>query len=267
MSDDSRYYDRFGESKPEEPKKAKPEKVISAPGALSFAKIFGYMFIGLAITAVISLGLGAFYRYILNIDYSTSGDAKFATTSVIILIVLLIASLIGILVLSFVVPFRVARGTKSVLVPMIIYVILMGIALSTLAIFVPWSLLGLTFGITSLVFGIMALTAILSKSRLNGLAIAAIGLFAGAGILALVLWIMTLFGQFNEPLYWIIAFVTFAAVMLITIWDMARIKHIAEKGEMTNNVSLYCAYILYNDFIVIFLKILRFLLIIFAKSK
>ena len=267
MSDDSRYYDRFAEKKPEETKKAKPEKVISAPGAVSFAKIFGYMFIGLAITAAISLGLGAIYRYILGIDYTTSGDAKFAATSVIILLVLLVVSLIGILVLSFVVPFRVARGTKSVLVPLIIYVILMGIALSTLAIFIPWSLLGLTFGITALVFGIMAIIAILSKSRMNGLAIAAIGLFAGAGILALVLWIMTLFGQFNEPLYWIISFATFAAVMLITIWDMARIKHIAEKGEATTNVSLYCAYILYNDFIVIFLKILRYVLIIFARSK
>ena len=267
MSDDSRYYDRFAESKSEEVKKVKPKKVITADGAVSFAKIFGYMFIGLAITAVIALGLGAFYRYVLSIDYATNADVKFAATSVIILIVLLILSLIGILVLSFVVPFMVARGSKSVLVPMIIYTVLMGIALSTIAIFVPWSLLGLTFGITALVFGLMALIAILSKSHLNGLAIAAMGLFIGAGILALVLWIMTLFGQFNEPLYWIISFATFAAVMLITIWDMARIKQIAEKGEATTNISLYCAFILYNDFIVIFLKILRFVLIIFSKSK
>lgn len=267
MSDDAKYYDRFADSKPEEPKKVKPEKVISGGTALSLSKVFGYMFFGLLITTIISLGLGAIYRYILGVDYANGVDANFQLTSVIALIVLLIASLIGIIVLSFVVPFMVARGKHSILVPSIIYTVLMGIMLSTIAIFVPWSLLGLTFGITALVFGIMALIAIISKSRLNGLAIVAMGLFFGAGILALALWIMMLFGVFFGTLYWIISFAIFAAVMLITIWDIARIKSIAEKGEMTNNISLYCAYILYNDFIVIFLRILRFVLIIFSKSK
>lgn len=265
---DANYYDRFA-SEQEQPQqnKQKEKKIITAEGGYSLAKIFGYMFIGLLITAGIALGLGAFYRYILLVDYANGIDTNFASTAVIILLVLLIASFIGIIVLSFVVPITVARGKHSVLVPAIIYTVLMGIALSTICIFVPWSLLGLTFGITALTFGLMALIALLSKGRLNGLAIAAMGLFAGAGLMCLALWIMMICGVFSEPLYWAISLITFAAVMLITIWDMARIKQIAQKGEMTNNLSLYCAYILYNDFIIIFLRILRFVLIIFARRK
>ena len=113
----------------------------------------------------------------------------------------------------------------------------------------------------------MALIALLSKGRLNGLAIAAMGLFFGAAILSLVLWMMMLFGVFSGTLYWIVSLATFAAVMLITIWDMARIKAIAQQGEMTKNISLYCAFVLYNDFIYIFLRILRIVLIVFARRN
>lgn len=268
MPEDANYYDRFAdtEQKTQKPEK-KEKKALSGEAGLSLTKVYGFMFIGLLITAAIAGGLGALFRYILGIDYNVDVDTKFATTSVIILLVALIVSFIAILVLSFVVPFQVARGRRSILVPSILYTVFMGIALSTLCIFIDWSILGITFGITALVFGLMSLIALLSKGRLNGLAIAAMGLFIGAGMLALILWILMLVGFFSGTLYWIISFAVFAAVMLITIWDMARIKNIAQKGEMTNNISLYCAYILYNDFIIIFLRILRFVLIIMGNKK
>lgn len=265
---DANYYDRFANNQQEEkPQKEKKRQVVDSSTGLSIAKVFGYMFIGLMITAVIAMGLGVYFGNILLKDAGSDVETRIQATNAIILIILLITSLIAIIVLSFVVPIVAIRNKHSVLVPAILYSVFMGIALSTLTIFIDWYLLGLTFGITSLVFGLMALIALLSKSRLNGLAIAAIGLFVGAAILSLALWILMLLGVFSEPLYWVISLLTFAAVMLITIWDMARIKYIAEKGEMTKNVSLYCAYILYNDFIVIFLKILRFVLIIMGSKK
>ena len=265
---DANYYDRFANNQQEEkPQKENKRQVVDFSTGLSIAKVYGYMFIGLMITAAIALGLGVYFGNVLFKDVTTDIDARMQTTNAIILLALLIVSLIAIIVLSFVVPIVAIRNKHSVLVPAILYSVFMGIALSTLTIFIDWYLLGLTFGITALVFGLMALIALLSKSRLNGLAIAAIGLFAGAMMLSLALWIMMLLGVFSEPLYWVISLLTFAAVMLITIWDMARIKAIAQKGEMTKNVSLYCAYILYNDFIVIFLKILRFVLIIMGSKK
>ena len=143
----------------------------------------------------------------------------------------------------------------------------MGIMLSTLAMVIDWSILGITFGITALIFGLMSLIALLSKGRLNGLAIAAMGLFIGAGILSLVLWILMLVGFFSGTLYWIVSLSVFVAVMLITIWDMARIKAIAQNGEMTTNISLYCAFILYNDFIYIFLRILRIVILVLGNRR
>lgn len=264
---DANYYNRFVDNDaPENQQKNNKKEIVSETG-YSIAKVFGYMFIGLAITAAIALGLGALFRYIFGVNYETGIDANLQNSAAITLIVLLIVSFIGIIILSFVVPITVARGKRSVLVPSIIYTVLMGVALSTICIFIPWSLLGLTFGITSLVFGLMALIALLSKGRLNGLAIAAMGLFIGAAMLSLALWIMMLCGVFSGPLYWIISLATFAAVMLITIWDMARIKTIAKNGEMTTNLSLYCAFILYNDFIYIFLRILRIVIIVMGKKN
>ena len=264
---DANYYDRFAEKEQPKPEKQKTKNVIDSSTGLSIAKVFGYMFIGLMITAVIALGLGAYFGLVLFKDVSSNVNERMQAANAIVLLVLLITSIIAILVLSFVVPIVAIRGRHSVLVPAILYSVFMGVMLSSLTIFIDWSILGVTFGITALVFGLMALIALLSKSRLNGLAIAAIGLFAGAMILSLTLWILMLVGFFSEPLYWVISLLTFAAVMLITIWDMARIKYIAQKGEMTKNISLYCAYILYNDFIVIFLKILRFVLIIVGNKK
>ena len=264
---DANYYDRFSNNQQQETPQKQKKQVVDTSAVFSITKVFMYMFVGLLITAAIALGLGAYFGMVLLKDAGSDIETRIQATNAIVLLVLLITSFIAILVLSFVVPIVAIRGKHSVLVPAILYSVFMGIALSSLTIFINWTILGLTFGITALVFGLMALIAFLSKSRLNGLAIAAIGLFAGAGILSLALWILMICGVFSEPLYWVISLLTFAAVMLITIWDMARIKYIAEKGEMTKNVSLYCAYILYNDFIVIFLKILRFVLIIFGHGR
>ena len=142
----------------------------------------------------------------------------------------------------------------------------MGIALSTIAIFIPWYLMATTFGITSVIFGLLALIALLSRGRLNGLLIVGMGLILGAALISLFLWILTFFIDVG-PLFWIVSLAVFAGMMLITIWDVARIKNIAQDGEMTNNTSLYCAYILYNDFIHIFIRVLKILLIIVIRMK
>ena len=258
MSNETNYRDRYSSS-----------REITGNDALSLAKVFLYVFIGLTITSVLCLGLAAIYRYIFGIDYENGVDANLQMTAVIVLIVTLIASIIGIIVLSFVVPITVRRGKRSVLAPAIIYTILMGIALSTIAIFIPWYILGATFLITSIIFALMALIALLSKERLNGLAIAAIGLFIGAGIISLFLWILMLILPAGTItwLYWVVMLAAFAGMMFITMWDMNRIKQIALEGEMTNNLSLYCAFILYNDFINILLRVLRIILLVMARRK
>ncbi len=257
MSNETNYRDRYS------------SRDLTSTQAFSLAKIFLYVFLGLIITSVICLGLAAIYRYIFSVDYENGVDANMQMTAVVVLIGTLIASSIGIIVLSFVVPIMVHRGKRSVLAPAIVYTILMGVMLSTIAIFIPWYILGVTFLITSIIFALMALIALLSKERLNGLAIAAIGLFAGAGIISLFLWILMLILPAGTItwLYWVVMLAAFAGMMFITMWDMNRIKNIAAEGEMTNNLSLYCAFILYNDFINILLRVLRIVLLVMGKRK
>ena len=235
--------------------------------AYTLTKVFGYMFCGLMITAAIMLGLSGLYRYLLSVDYTQGFNAE--AIAIQALLATLIVSAIGLIVLSFIVPIMVRKGTHSVLVPAILYTVLMGVCLSTLTIFIPWYLLGVTFLITSLIFGLMALIALLSKERLHWLGIIGLGLVLGGGLISLFLWILMLVlpsGTITS-IFWIVSLAVFAGMMCITTWDISRIKSIALEGEMTNNISLYCAYILYNDFIYIFMRVLRIVLIIYSKSK
>ena len=146
---------------------------------------------------------------------------------------------------------------------------MMGLLLSELVLFVPWPILGITFVITAGVFGIMFLISYISKGSLNFLGVLGLGLFIGAGIISLVGWILLLTGVLGDymTLYWIVSLLTFAAIMFITIWDMWRIKKIAEGGEMSDNLVLYCAFILYVDFIYLFMRILRIVLYFVSRRN
>ena len=160
-----------------------------------------------------------------------------------------------------IINFIVIRGKHSVLIPSIIYAVLVGVLFSSLTIFVDWRVIGMAFGITAGIFLLMSLIAIFTKGNLAPLAMMAIGLFIGGGILALLNWILR-----SEMIYWIVSFVIFAAIMFITMFDIWRAKKITENGQADQNISYYLAFMMYVDFINIFIRILYFLLIIFGKK-
>lgn len=247
--------------KPGSPR-AKGGSSYAETGKLSLVRVFGYMFIGLLITAGIALGLGAFLRYYLG--QPSLSDSQLSNAAIIYLAVM-IGSAIAILILSILLNVFLYKGKHSLVVPAILYVIFMGVLLSSFALLIDWSVLGLAFGITAGAFGLMALIALLSKGNLGGLAIAGLGLLIGALLLGLVNWILWLV----MPDTWsmlniIISFIVLAAMMLITIYDMWRIKKICEHGEMNTNMELYCAFTLYSDFIYI---LIRVILIILARKR
>ena len=228
-------------------------------------RVYGYMFIGLLLTAAIAFGVGIIFNLWIfgtintaNIDYTIENNLN--AQGVMTLLVILIVSAIALLVMSFVVHIVFLRGKHSVLTPAIIYCSLMGLVLSSLVIFLPWEILGITFLITAIMFGVMFLISYISKGSLHFLAVIGIGLFMGAGILSLIGVVLALTGALGSymRLYWIISLITFAAMMFITIWDMWRIKKIAEDGMMNDNLALYCAFTLYVDFIYLYLRVLRF---------
>ena len=143
-----------------------------------------------------------------------------------------------------------------------IYVVLMGVWLSCFTWLFEPIILAESFGITALVFGLMALLGYLSKGKVAGIGIILLGLIIGAGLLALINWVLILVGgvsEANVTISWVVSLAIFAFLMLMTLWDVARISKIAEKGsEGGNNLIYYCAYILYSDFIALLVRVIYY---------
>ena len=238
-------------------------------------KVYGYMFYALLITAIIAVGVGMLFSLWL-FGTINPADALYGNVEVTLnsasgainLLVMLGVSALVLFIDAFVVHIWAARG-KTISVPAGIYVVMMGLVLSELVIFVPWPVLGITFAITAGIFGLMFLISYFSKGSLNFLGVLGLGLLIGAGLIALVGWILLLTGALGNYmyLYWIVSLLTFAAIMFITIWDMWRIKQIAATGEMSHNLVLYCAFILYVDFVYLFLRVLRIVMYFVGRKN
>ena len=100
-------------------------------------KVFGMMFLCLLITTVVAAGLGFGSQFFLD-QAIKAGNEELATNIVYALVGTLIVSVIALLVMSFVLPITFIRRRHNILVPLMIYVVLMGIMLSTS----PLSLIG-----------------------------------------------------------------------------------------------------------------------------
>ena len=228
------------------------------------SKVFGVMFICLLITTVVAAGLGYGAQYFLN-QAINADNVELATNIVYGLVGTLIVSVIALLVMSFVLPITFMRGRHNILVPLMIYVVLMGILLSSFTFLFDWVILVEAFGITTVIFGVMAFLGYISKGRLAGIGFILLGLLIGALALSLVNYLMIAFGGIQEQnvtISWIVSLLIFGFLMLITMYDVNRIKRIAENGMGTNNnLVYYCAYILFSDFIAILIRVIYYLAI------
>ena len=229
----------------------KPKKKIIS-NDYSLAKVFGYMFIGLFITTVVSFGLGAIFAYWLSIDPIVASDTLF---------ILMIVSSVLTIILSLIISFSLGKNSAlRIAVPAVLYTICIGVMLSSFTIFIEWWLLASAFLITSLIFGLMALISYFAKN-MKGVLVVGLGLIIGASMMSLFNLIMYLISpETYTSIYWIITLLLFAGMMFITMYDIWRIKTIAQSGAMSNNLALYCAFTLYVDFIYIFLRILIILI-------
>ena len=235
-------------------------------------KVFGMMFLCLLITTVVAAGFGYGFQAYLTNTATVDGDYLiFNETAVYTLIGILIVSAIALLVMSFVLPITFMRGKHNIIVPLMIYVVLMGIMLSTFTFIFDWVILVESFGITALIFGVMALLGYISKGRLAGIGFILLGLLIGAVALTLMNWLMILIGgisQTNVNISWIVSLLIFGFLMLITLYDVNRIRRIAENGEQANNnLVYYCAYILYSDFISILIRVIYYVAIFTSRRK
>lgn len=245
------------------------QETVNQPTSKLLAKVFGYMFVALLVTFAVAVGTAALFFYVLFgahtlqevIDAFNTGNF---TPPLIGYLSVLGVSFIALLIMSFVTPITLSRDKHSGWPVFIIYATLMGILLSTFVLIVDLVTIAEALGITVLVFLVMFLIGHFSKVNLNPVGLIAIGL----------LFMMLLLGSFWFLWWWlnpgafkvidlVFSIIVCVLMMIITAVDAYNIRKTLERGQASRNVLLFCAFVLYSDFITLLIRIL----IILAKLK
>lgn len=153
------------------------------------------------------------------------------------------------------------------MIPFVLYAIVMGVFISGFTMFVPFYLIAISFGLTCFTFGIMFVIGWFTKRDLSILGMIGFGMMIGILFIGLFNVIWMLFFPGFEMIYWVISYGMFAAMLLITIFDINRVKRIADSGEQSNKTAILCAFNLYVDFIYIFIRILSIVVRIYGRSR
>ena len=223
---------------------------------LNLGKVFGIMFLWLLATAAIAFGGGFLFAKWLD-----SAPEQAATG----LMTILIVSAVALIVLTFIIQFWALRHDKGMIVLSSLYVSCMGMICSSLVLFFDWQLLGIALGLTSAIFGVLALIGLFAKN-VKPIAMVGFMVLFGALIVSLFTWLFSLWLPVNTTFLWILDFAIFGAMLLLVIVDMFQIKKICENGSMSRNLTLYCALTLYTDFVYIFIKIVYYLAIAYSRK-
>jgi FtsH-binding integral membrane protein len=225
------------------------------------ARVFGYMAIGLAVTAITSFLVAyGFATWIVK------GDSTVAGTTYT---VLMIVSGIALFVDTIVMMVMLRKDNHSLWVPYILYTIIMGFFLSSfMLIGVPMEMFAEAFGITALTFLVMFFIGYFSPANLNWLGMIALGLLFSFLFIASFFGIAFLIAGAWKAYWWmelICCVVVSVFVLIVVAVDGYRLKQIAAQGVVSNNYALYMAFNMYTDFISIFIRVLYLLML--AKSK
>jgi len=238
--------------------KVRPSEVSVSSGSKFIGATFLYMALGLFVTFAVVGGLGAFLRYAIF---------KESAADLMTFVYFFIGALVLYIPVMIWVHVAACRNGRTVGPAFFAYSIVMGVLLSPIALYDLWILL-ISFGSTCLAFASMALIAWTTKKNLSTLAVVGFGLLMGALVLSLVNFIFYLVAPGAYLIiYALISAIFFIAIILLTIVDLKRVKDIASSGIGTKNMAMLCALNLYVDFIYIFIRILRIVVIIFANRR
>lgn len=234
-------------------------------GSKFIARVFGYLFIGLGITAIITFLFPVIAMR--NPNWYQNGYLTDAGATMVLGVG--IGSVIVLFIDMFLMAFWGRKSGKAPWIPYIIYAVAVGFALSLyLLVGVSYSLLGEAFGLSALVFGIMGLIGYFSKRSMSG--------FAFVGLtLAILLIVYSLFfliqylvllgtnqwAAYQQSFIYnmVASIIILIITMIVTAIDVNSMRKMAAQGITNNNMALYCAYNLYSDYIMILIRILYLL--------
>ena len=149
-------------------------------------------------------------------------------------------------------------SVKTLLAIFLIYSTLTGISLSTIFSVYTTSSIASTFFISSLTFGVMALTGYTTKTDLTKMGSFLYMALIGIIIASLINWFMQ-----SEQLDYVISIIGVLVFTGLTAYDVQKIKNIGSQVEQgsksAQKLMIMGALTLYLDFINLFLMLLRLL--------
>lgn len=209
--------------------------------------VFGWMFIALALTAATSY-LVAQSPAFLSLLATETGLSIFGW-------IVMLAPLGFVMLMSFRFQKLSALALTSLF---LIYAFLVGVSLSF--IFLKYSIgsIAITFGVTSLTFGVMAVAGYTTKTDLTRFGSILMMALVGIIIASLINFFLN-----SETMQYLISFVGVLIFTGLTAWDVQKLKNMSGEmiagSESTRKYAIMGALALYLDFINLFLFLLRFL--------
>nr|WP_232831891.1 Bax inhibitor-1/YccA family protein [Taibaiella helva] len=202
-------------------------------------KVYGWMFLGLSITAVIAMLVAS----------SPAAISLFYGTPLFIVLILAQLFLVGFLAL------RVQHMSSATATAIFIgYAVLTGITFSALLLRYTTGSLVSVFGITAGTFGIMTAVGYFTKQDLTSF-----GRIMLMGLIGIILASIVNFFLKSEALYWIISYVGVAVFVGLIAYDTQKIKAYAllSNEEDRKKGAILGALALYLDFVNLFIFLLR----------
>ncbi|MCR5491451.1 MAG: Bax inhibitor-1 family protein [Bacilli bacterium] len=227
----------------------------------ALAKVYGYMFLGLLITGVVCFFASWFFSSHIN-ELLNNGESV-GGWGVALVASWIVSGLICI-ILSFVIPVKAAFGKSSLWFPYILFTVSMGVLLTAVLLTgIKFYIVGEAFGITTLVFGGMALIGWRSKRDLSIFGFIAMMILWSILVFSMVGIITLAFTGWNaNATFWFnigIEGAIIGVLLIVTMVDSWRIKKILTNAGDCENMYLYGAFVMYTDFIAIFLRVLYIL--------
>lgn len=216
-----------------------PSSINSSYVASYMTKVYGWMFLGLGITAAISLLVAS----------SPAATSLFLGTPLAFVLILAQLFLVGFLVI------RVRHMSAATATAIFIgYAILTGITFSGLLLRQTQGSLVTVFAITAGTFGIMSAVGYFTKQDLTSF-----GRIMMMGLIGIVLASIVNFFMGSATLYWIISYVGVAVFVGLIAYDTQKIKAYAllDNEEDRKKGAILGALALYLDFVNLFIFLLR----------
>ena len=224
------------------------KKTQAVPVSQTFlASVFGWMFLGLALTAV-TAWLTASTPALIGAMYGPRGGMTLLGG------IVLFAPFVFVLLMSFRIN-KMAASTLALL--FVLFSVLMGMSLSSILLIYTGASVAKTFIITSGMFGVMAVVGYTTKTDLTRF-----GNIMMMGVVGLFIAMLVNFFMHSSGLDYIISFIGVLIFTGLTAYDVQKLKKIGagmvQGVENTRKMTIMGALSLYLDFINLFLFLLRF---------